>query len=167
MIVQRQPDEIRAWFVSFHTTSRRWWAPLVGRYKHVAAFGYSEACRTWVWLDFGMAATKVLLLPAGAAAESLLGALTADASVLRMEASGRELRAVTGGAWCVTAVKCLLGLRGGALRPDGLWRLMVANGATIVHARSPRTAGAGPAAASPAAAGGARPAAGDAAVDLL
>ena len=65
MIVFRTAGEVTDWYVAFHTTSAsRLVARLVpGTFKHVTAFGFSDECKAWVFIDTSLACTRVMLLP--------------------------------------------------------------------------------------------------------
>ena len=135
MIVRRDAEEVRDWFVAFHSWTPTWWVRLIpGRFKHVCVFGYSVQARTWIFLDTSIAAMRVVLLPDGAAAQDMLAHWSANACVLKMRSRDGLKARLRFGLWCVPAVKLLLGLRGGALLPDGLWRDCLKAGATVVFA---------------------------------
>ena len=135
MIVRRDAEEVRDWFVAFHSWAPTWWVRLIpGRFKHVCVFGYSGAARTWIFLDTSLAAMRVILLPDGKVAQDMLAHWSADASVLKIRSRDGLPSRLRIGLWCVPAVKLLLGLRSGALRPDGLWRDCLKAGATVVFA---------------------------------
>lgn len=126
------------WLVLFQSsTSRRWIDRLVpGRFKHVMAFGWVEKAKAWVSYDVQLGRTHILLM-AEADGEKKIGEAfgrDADAALLRcaVRLSPRP-RLMPSGFWCVPAIKHLLGLRSGALRPDALWRDCLAQGAEIVH----------------------------------
>lgn len=140
--------EPREWLVLFHTTSTPWVDFLVpGKFKHVSALGYVPATETWVSYSYECARTRISLVRGGEDFDRWFAAAAHDAAVLRVpsppfnEARWRPRLGLT----CVSAVKHLLGLRSGALLPDGLWRHLAASGAEIVQhehlsseGRSPR-----------------------------
>lgn len=155
MIGRREPDEVEDWLLAFHS-----WSPsrlvrlmIPGKFKHVTAFAWSPRALTWVFLDFSLDGARVIVLPAGDQALFEIGRLIDGAAVLRVKAlpkDGRRQLLVFG---CVGAIKHLLSLRCGAVRPDSLWRFLVKSGAQVVidgcsqakHAR-PSGGQAGPAA---------------------
>jgi hypothetical protein len=142
VIVQLSPGEVTQWFVAFYPScANRWLDRLVpGRFKHVNAFGWSENARTWVLYEVGLWGTRVFVFPAGRAGERELSAWTETASILRLDRAEKQpgmwLRL---GFWCVPATRHLLGLRGGALLPDGLWRDCLRAGAKVIHDASAET----------------------------
>lgn len=136
MIVFTRPEEIETWFVTFHRDciSPFWnrWTP--GRFKHVRAFAYSADALCWVFYDVAMSGTRVILAPAGAEADRLIGEYIAGGSVLKMRRlPPRKPRwRDRVGFWCVPAMRHLLNLPGGALLPEGLWRDCIHSGAEVV-----------------------------------
>lgn len=139
MIVYRQPDEITTWFVAFYERATTPWINWLvpGRFKHVAVFGYSVRARTWVFIDPNMLCMRVVLLPDGAASETMLGQFTEGAAVLKVEAV-RDGRDRLRPAFCCAAVVAhMLGMSRGALLPVSLWRDCLRNGAQIVHEPRP------------------------------
>lgn len=136
MITVRQPDEITTWFVVFWPGTmpglNRWtrWVP--GHFKHVSAFGYSPACLTWVWYDVGLAGTAVKVLPDTKESERILGLWVDGCTVLHMSAGKRVGPAARLGMFCVPAIRHLLAVPGGAVRPDGFWRDCLRHGAKVV-----------------------------------
>jgi hypothetical protein len=134
------------WVLAFRRTADsrlvRWLA--CGRYKHVSAFAYVAEVDHWVFLDWRLAALDVIVAR-GTAAEHYMHHYTRDADLLGMQPrqTGRGFRC---GLWCVPAIKHLIGIRGSALRPDGLWRDCIRQGAEILSydRRSTATAAAGP-----------------------
>lgn len=132
MIALRQPDQVAVWFLAFFANDRAGWYRFVpGRFKHVAAFAWSEACRTWIIVDLHLFGTRLILLPPTQASVDYIAGWTMGASILRMEV--RETRRLWRfGLYCVPAMAHLVGCRG-ALLPEGLWRSCLRQGATIVH----------------------------------
>ena len=143
MIVQIEPDEITTWFLAFYgRSSVAWLDRLVpGRFKHVSAFGYSHGARVWVFYDFGFTRARVFVLPAGERANAMLGEWTAEASVLKINSGQGRAPWLRLGFWCVPAMRHLVGVRSGALLPDGLWRDCLQQGAgTVFDGRPTRSA---------------------------
>lgn len=136
LIVQRQQDQITEWNLAFWPVGRyplAWLVP--GRFKHVAAFGYSHACRTWVLYDVTLAGTEVYVLPDGQASLATIADWTAGCSILNFANPATNIRKPFGGRlgfWCVPAMKHLLGIRSGAVLPSQLWRSCLQHGAKIV-----------------------------------
>lgn len=126
-----EPD---SWLVVFHEKSSvRWVNRLVwGRFKHVSAVAWFEAARVWVLFDPALPRIQIVAMPENIGAE-VVGGMIDNAGVLRIRT--REGFGSVGGRlglWCVPAVKHLLGLRCGALRPDALWNHCVADGAEVM-----------------------------------
>lgn len=143
MIIQRTPGLVTEWFVAFHSHCSIWWVDaLPGRFKHVSAFGLCREAATWVVYDPGAAQTLLTLVPDSAAGRAALADHTHSAAVLKVPARVIDPRAVRFrlGFCCTTAVRHALGLPGGALRPDGLWRDCLRNGAELVHDENTGTA---------------------------
>ncbi len=135
MIVQRQADEIVDWRLAFFPIGKYRWARFVpGRFKHVAAYGYSRPCRTWVLYDVTLAGTRVFVLPDGGDSLETIAAWLAGASVLSMTALQHDSTTATGrlGFWCVPAMKHLTGVRCGAMTPTGLYRYLIERGAEVI-----------------------------------
>ena len=117
------------WLVIFDRTSSKAWLRwrIWGRYKHVGAVGYVRELQVWVSYEVYFGHTGIRVIP-DAAAEPFLDALTRDADVVWMPARPGPAVWFRFGFWCVPAVKHLLGLRSGALRPDTLYRDCLRNG---------------------------------------
>lgn len=120
------------WLVIFETKSH-WLVEKFcpGRFKHVCAAGYVEAIDTWLVYSVELDGTKVGAFRPGADFNAWLGIVVANAGVLRVKAGQAGMQPWFA-FWCVPAVKHLVGIRGGALLPDQLWRYCIANGAEIV-----------------------------------
>jgi hypothetical protein len=122
------------WLVVFHRRSTRWVSRLCpGRFKHVSAVAFVPDARAWVHLSWELGRLRVDVV-ADAAFDSWFASLVGDGAVLRVAAPAFDT-----GPWrprlglsCVGAVAHVLGLRGGALFPDSLWRLLRSNGAETV-----------------------------------
>lgn len=116
--------ESEEWTLAFHTTTPYRIVKLLtlgGRYKHVSAFTYVPALRLWQVYDVSMQGSHLLLLPDSQTAVNWLADRVADADLVKLRrrpAARPPLAPFT----CVAAIKHLMGLRCGALRPDGLWR---------------------------------------------
>lgn len=136
MIVVREPDEIRRWFIVFWPGSvpglNRWTRAVPGRFKHVSAFGYSDPCKTWVWYDVGLTGTEVRVLPGTKQSELLLGEWTLGCEVLVIAAGRRPNAVARLGMFCTSAVRHLCAVPGGALLPDGFRKDCLRHGAEVV-----------------------------------
>lgn len=130
--------EPASWLVFFWPSSSRPWVDRLvpGRFKHVSAAGYIAATSTWLFVN-----------PAGP--RLMIEAIPDGMEVQRMEAwaRGTTVLLMPGGAmrglWvapartCVSVVASLLGIRSGALRPDGLYRDCLRAGARQVDDAGP------------------------------
>lgn len=125
------------WLVIFHKRST-WWVERVcpGPFKHVSAVAKVPGAPVWLHLSWELGRFRVEAVPD----DGFEGWLSA---YLEAVGGGRVLK-VDGpdfdfGPWrprlgtCTSMVAHLLGVRGGALLPSALWRLLVANGAEIVN----------------------------------
>jgi hypothetical protein len=137
--------EPKEWLILFHRTSTPWVSRICwGEFKHVSALAHVPSAGAWVSLSWELGRTRVSLIADGEDFKVWFAAASADADMLRMKAPPFDL-----GSWrprigltCVSAVKHLLGISGGALRPSSLWRLLIAHGAEIVtHGQPVRAEG--------------------------
>lgn len=138
------PDAIEPteWFVVFHTkVSRRWVEILAfGRFKHVSAFAYCPGFRAWLHYDVQLSGTRIRLLTQATAGAMFARFLEAGEIVKIVRGTARPAWRSYLGFYCVTAVKHLLGLRCGALRPDALHRHILRHGGIRVDGRQPAPA---------------------------
>lgn len=121
------------WIIVFDRSCKTQWVNRmpIGKYKHVRAFGYVAEAQAWIFYDVSLYDTSIFLA-CDAHAKALIKAWLADADAIGMPALPPRRAAPRLGFWCVQAVKHLIGLRSGALRPDTLWRDCLANGGEIV-----------------------------------
>lgn len=127
MILAEVGPQPVVWTLAFQRSTQvpwvRWLA--VGRYKHVAACRYVPDLDAWLFYDHRLYDTVVDALPAGPAATAAFAAFARDADLLTIAARpdrAEPRRVFRFAFWCVPAIKHLIGLRSGALRPDTLWR---------------------------------------------
>lgn len=129
------PAGAKGWLIVFHRRST-WWVERIcpGRFKHVSAVGFVPEANAWLALSWELGRMRALVVPDDKFLGWFGGWCGEDAGVLRMAAPEFDL-----GSWrprvglfCCSMVAHLLGLRGGALLPGGLWRLLLANGAELV-----------------------------------
>jgi len=121
------------WWVCFSTHAMTWWANLIpGKYKHVRVAGYHPGADAVVFYDVGLTRT-VLSVGIGDDGFNALGGWLVDHDVVTF----RPIREPDQtrwffrlGFWCVPAIKHLLGVRSGALRPDTLMRDLLRCGAS-------------------------------------
>jgi len=128
------------WILAFHRTTESRLVRLLawGRYKHITAIAYIGEVDHWVFLDWRFATIDVIVAR-GVEADRLMNHFTEHADVLGIEP--REVRSgFRVGWWCVPLIKHLVGIRGGALRPDALWRDCIRQGAEIISHERPEPA---------------------------
>jgi hypothetical protein len=120
------------WLLIFETKSH-WLVERLcpGKFKHVCAAGYVPAIDTWLVYSVDLDGTKFGAFRPGKDFQDWLAIAVVRAGVLRMPA-GKPGALPWLTFWCVPAIKHLVGIRGGALWPDQLWRYCLANGAEIV-----------------------------------
>lgn len=129
-----EPDAlapIGGWYVAFFNDARRyWWSPLCrDGFRHVAAFAFDAAARVWLLYDVTLARTHIRALN-----EEQIGgwldALPDHARVVHFTAPAEprppSLRL---GFWCTPAIAHAVGARSRALRPEALYRDLLAQGA--------------------------------------
>lgn len=129
------PLAANAWMVIFHRRSTRWVEAICpGRFKHVSLAGFVPEAKGWVVLSWELARVRVGIVKDGDFETWLpewagLGGGCLLAKAPDFDTGPYRPRL---GLVCVSMACHVLGLRGGALLPDGLWRLLLANGAKIV-----------------------------------
>lgn len=126
--------EPTAWLLIFHiSTGKPWLDRLIpGFFKHVSAVGWVSDAQVWIAYDVSWRRTSLKLLPDEEGTRFY--ALAQRGNGVLKVAVNLELRGSAmfrAGFWCVPAMKHLVGSRSGALRPDRLWRDLVASGAEV------------------------------------
>ena len=120
------------WILLFSKKRGRWWVRLLacGRYHHVKAIAYLPAMRAWLFYDVKFNDTRLILAPENDPGTRVFLRDYLDSCDLvampRLPIPKRV--APHAGFWCTLAMKHLVGIRTGALRPDRLWRDSVAAG---------------------------------------
>lgn len=118
------------WNLVFERKSISWWSHLaLGRYKHVRAYGYVPFLHVWQFVDVGLRGFDVFVAADGAPANAVIAHWIEDADVLTLAPRRDGIRRLPVFGFCVPAMKRLIGLRCGALRPDALYRHCLRNGA--------------------------------------
>lgn len=118
------------WNLVFERKTISWWSHLaMGRYKHVRAYGYVPFLHVWQFVDIGLRGFDVFIAADGPPANAVIAHWIADADVLTIapRRDGRRCLPLLG--FCVPAMKRLIGLRCGALRPDAFFAECLRNGA--------------------------------------
>lgn len=127
------------WHVVFNRDIREFsfdWMNPCG-FRHVFCFGYCPIAKTWVVYDASLNGVDLKVIPAGdAMAGFYQKLLEAKSTIVRVRAAERSP------AWrhrvfftCVTGVKQIIRSPSGALRPIGLFRDLLREGAQIVFWR--------------------------------
>lgn len=145
MLIKLEPDEITLWFIAFYRTCATEWLGNIipGKYKHVNCFGWSQRCQVWVFYEVALGETRIRVAPAGTEGDKALAAWTMDADIIQLakQVSDNKLKFYERlGFWCVPAVKHLVGIPGGALRPDKLWRDCLKANAKVICQVTPQNA---------------------------
>ena len=122
--------EARRWTVVFHRKAENWFfsALALGHFKHVSAFAWLPELGIWVFYDVGFRRTRLMHMADGVHAHAAIAAVVEGNEVLTVDVVAGNLPLMRAGLFCTTAVKHLLGFRSGALRPDALYRHLVAHG---------------------------------------
>jgi hypothetical protein len=121
------------WILAFQRSSPSWWVRALscGRYKHVRAFGYVADLDAWLFFDLRFRQMDIWIAR-GAHARALMARYIDDCDLIGMPVVNEAGTTFRAGFWCVPAIKHLIGLRSGALRPDTLLRDCLRNGAEII-----------------------------------
>lgn len=133
LIARPWMGEPRQWTVVFDRRAATWWmnkAP-IGKYKHVRAFGYVPEAKAWIFYDVSLDRTTIRMA-CDQDAMTLMGEWLAKADAILMPVVDRGFPPPRLGFWCVPAIKHLIGLRSGALRPQRLWDDCLRAGGEIV-----------------------------------
>lgn len=133
------------WFAVFHPTAGGWAKVLRQRFCHVSLAGYAND--TWVHLDVGRDGVEVNTIYAHDEVNGYLSFLLEYMVLVKVGHVDRPGKQFFRPMTCVSFVKHALGLRSGALLPDGLFRSLsleheVLDASTQTTGRSPDPAGA-------------------------
>lgn len=125
------------WFVCFCRRAATPWLERlpIGEFKHVRAFGCVPSINTWVFFDPALNRTSIKVAR-GPAATALMHEWLIDSEVVRMRSSHRTTNIPRLGAWCVPAIKHIVGIRSGALLPDGLHRYCMDTGGQLIESNN-------------------------------
>ena len=120
------------WILLFSNKRGRWWVRLLawGRYHHVKAIAYLPTMRAWLFYDVKFNGTRLMLAREdNPGTRAFLHDYLDGCDPVAMPRLPVPKRvAPHAGFWCTLAMKHLVGIRTGALRPDRLWRDSVAAG---------------------------------------
>lgn len=125
--------EARRWTVVFHREAEHWFFSLIacGQFKHVSALAWIPELSQWWIYDVGFRRTRLKVLEDGQAAHGIIAAIVKGNAAVTIDIREDGLPWMRLGLFCTTAVSHLLGLRGFALRPDALYRRLVAAGGLV------------------------------------
>jgi hypothetical protein len=125
--------EPRRWTVVFHrkAENRFFSAIAMGRFKHVSAFAWLPDLERWLIYDVGFRRTRVALYSDDEDARKHLAAIVTGNRTVTIDVREENLPFMRLGMFCTTAVAHLIGVRSSALRPDRLYRHLVAQGGLV------------------------------------
>lgn len=123
------------WYVMFSGIEKRtnwsdWFSPKA--WQHVCAFFYDPRGCRWVVYDVNRGGIAIVALTSAQFDRWVLEAKRLGARTLRVEWKPRDRLPLQFGMWCVVAVRYAIGCRSLALRPIGLWRDLLREGAVEV-----------------------------------
>jgi hypothetical protein len=134
--------EARRWTVVFHRKADSWFfaAIALGRFKHVSAFAWLPELGIWQFYDVGFRRTRITCQADGVAAHATIAAIMEGNCAVTIAPRDDNLPLMRLGMFCTTAVAHLVGLRCGALRPDALYRHLIAKGGVVRDDETSRSA---------------------------
>ena len=120
-----------AWYAAFFDGERKrwWWRLCRPGFRHVLAFGYSAQADAWLIYDVTLLRTYVCAIRPEVF-DAWLQGLPTHRTIVRLDHPVDAPPASRLGFWCVPAVAHLLGVKTRALRPQALYRDLIAHGAT-------------------------------------
>lgn len=121
------------WTVVFHRRAENWFfaAIALGRFKHVSALAWVPELRQWWVYDVGFRRTRLRVLEDGVTAQATIAAIIDGNATVTVDVSDQHLPWMRLGMFCTTAVAHLVGVRCAALRPDALYRKLIASGGIL------------------------------------
>lgn len=125
--------EARRWTVVFHRKAENRFFDVIamGHFKHVSAFAWLPEAGHWLIYDVGFRRTRLQMLADTEAAKAVLAAIVTGNATVTIDVREDELPWMRLGMFCTSAVAHLVGIRSGALRPDTLYRHLVAKGGVV------------------------------------
>lgn len=126
--------EARRWTVVFHREAENWFfaAIAMGKFKHVSALAWIPEVSAWLVYDVGFRRTRLRVLEDGPTAARIIAAIVEGNAAVTIDIRENELPWMRLGMFCTTAVAHLIGVRCAALRPDALYRHLIAKGGTVI-----------------------------------
>lgn len=131
--VELKATEPARWTIIFHREAESWiFAALaMGKFKHVSAFAWLPDTRVWLHYDLGFRRTRITALPDTPASKAHLAQLITGNAIITMPVRTDARPIFRLGLFCTSAVKHLIGLRCGALRPDALFASCLRHGGEL------------------------------------
>lgn len=125
--------EARRWTVVFHRKASHWIfaAIALGHFKHVSALAWIPELGQWWIYDVGFRRTRLSVMEDGTTAKQVIAAIIAGNATVTIDVQENGLPWMRLGLFCTTAVSHLIGVRCGALRPDALYRKLIASGGIL------------------------------------
>jgi hypothetical protein len=125
--------EAARWTVVFHRQAENRFFSMIalGHFKHVSALAWIPELSQWWVYDVGFRRTRLKVLVDGPSAQSIIAAIVTGNATVTIEVRDDNLPWMRLGLFCTTAVSHLIGVRCGALRPDALFRHLVAQGGVV------------------------------------
>jgi hypothetical protein len=116
--------------VVFHRKAENRFFSLIalGRFKHVSALAWIPELNQWWVYDVGFRRTRLKVLEESATTRQIVAAIIDGNASITIDVRETGLPWMRLGLFCTTAVSHLIGVRCGALRPDALYRKLIASG---------------------------------------
>ena len=113
---------------------------IIGRYKHVRAYAYVPFLHVWVFYDVHLRGTSIVVAADGPPANQMIAIWIEDADLVQISVNKDGINRLSWPilGFCVPAMKRLLGIRSGTLRPDGFYRDCLRNGGVPFEAEHGR-----------------------------
>ena len=133
ILTPTEPVVAKRWTVVFHRKAENRFFSLIalGHFKHVSAFAWLPELGIWTFYDVGFRRTRIVHLADGVAAHAYIARVVEGNALVTLDVRDDGLPLMRWGMFCTTGVAHLLGLKSGTLRPDALYRLLVANGGAV------------------------------------
>lgn len=134
---QRPIDE---WFVAFVDAGRNLWWHRFARegFRHCFMFAYDTVGERWIVFDPLVDGVYLRALPSRGLDRVIEEIWRLNGTVLRAKCRGHAIRRPRLFATCVTQIVHILGLKGCAVWPHGLYRMLLRHGAEPAFQRRER-----------------------------
>lgn len=119
------------WYVAFYDGERPhwWWSLCRPGFRHVAAFGYCPDQAVWLVYDVTLRRTLIHAM-SPSQMDAWVAALPEDRTIVAFAPTAEPpAPAFRAGFWCSPAVAHLVAVPSRALRPEALYRDLIAHGA--------------------------------------